>query len=95
MSTKEIAYRRDARREMLAGVNALANTVRVTLGPRGRNVALEKSWGAPNVTKDGGYPPLLIDIIDFGTLYEHRLAEAEKNDGSEAGEETAGGEGLA
>ena len=53
MSTKDISFRRDARRKMLEGVNALANTVRITLGPRGRNVALEKSWGAPNVTKDG------------------------------------------
>src|SRR5690606_39126062 len=64
MSTKEISFRRDARRQMLAGVNALANTVRVTLGPRGRNVALEKSWGAPNVTKDGVTVAKEIELED-------------------------------
>src|SRR5690606_16112012 len=42
-----------ARKEIRRGVDALANTVKVTLGPRGRNVALEKSWGSPNITKDG------------------------------------------
>src|SRR6187401_1032499 len=64
MSIKEISYRREARRKMLAGVNALANTVRVTLGPRGRNVALEKSWGAPNVTKDGVSVAKEIELED-------------------------------
>ena len=64
MSIKEISYRRAARSQMLAGVNALANTVRVTLGPRGRNVALEKSWGAPNVTKDGVSVAKEIELED-------------------------------
>ena len=53
MSGKELKFGDDARHEMIAGVNALANAVQVTMGPRGRNVVLEKSYGAPTVTKDG------------------------------------------
>src|SRR5689334_20030871 len=53
MSAKEIVYTEKARRLFLAGVNTLANAVRVTLGPKGRNVVIEKSWGAPTITKDG------------------------------------------
>src|SRR6478736_5267754 len=62
--SKEIAFRRQARRQMLAGVDALANTVKLTLGPRGRNVALQKSWGAPNVTKDGVSVAKEIELED-------------------------------
>ena len=51
--SKEIKFDQEARNLILKGVNALANTVKVTLGPKGRNVILEKSWGAPTVTKDG------------------------------------------
>jgi len=53
MAAKEIAYNEDARARILAGVNALADAVKVTLGPKGRNVVLEKSFGSPTVTKDG------------------------------------------
>jgi chaperonin GroEL len=53
MTAKEILYDTAARDKILAGVNALANAVKVTLGPRGRNVVIEKSFGAPTVTKDG------------------------------------------
>src|SRR5712671_5103873 len=53
MSAKQIAYSREARSAILDGVNALANAVKVTLGPKGRNVVIEKSWGSPVVTKDG------------------------------------------
>ncbi|MCU0671039.1 MAG: chaperonin GroEL, partial [Myxococcota bacterium] len=53
MAAKDIKYDQDARAKMLAGVNALANAVRVTLGPKGRNVIIEKSFGSPTVTKDG------------------------------------------
>ncbi len=53
MAAKEIVYTNQARRLILSGVNALANAVKVTLGPRGRNVVLEKSYGAPTITKDG------------------------------------------
>jgi chaperonin GroEL len=53
MSAKEIVYEEAARNLILSGVNALANAVKVTLGPKGRNVVIEKSFGAPTVTKDG------------------------------------------
>jgi len=53
MSAKEVLFGDDARSKMLAGVNTLANAVKVTLGPKGRNVILDKSFGAPTVTKDG------------------------------------------
>ncbi|MCB0969649.1 MAG: chaperonin GroEL, partial [Ilumatobacter sp.] len=53
MSSKEIVFHRQARLTIRHGVDALADVVKVTLGPKGRNVAIEKSWGAPLVTKDG------------------------------------------
>ena len=53
MAAKEIIYDTAARDRILTGVNALANAVKVTLGPKGRNVVIEKSFGAPTVTKDG------------------------------------------
>jgi chaperonin GroEL len=53
MAAKEVKFSEDARGKVLRGVNILADTVTVTLGPKGRNVVLEKSWGAPTVTKDG------------------------------------------
>src|SRR6516165_1078428 len=53
MSAKQIAYSRTARHAILEGVNRLANAVKVTLGPKGRNVVIEKSFGSPVVTKDG------------------------------------------
>jgi chaperonin GroEL len=53
MAAKEIIYNEPARRTILAGVNALADAVKVTLGPKGRNVVIERSFGAPTITKDG------------------------------------------
>ena len=53
MAAKEIIFSANARHEIAKGLNQLANAVKVTLGPRGRNVVIEKSWGAPTVTKDG------------------------------------------
>src|SRR5262249_54124416 len=53
MAAKEIIYNESARGMILAGVNALADAVKVTLGPKGRNVVIEKSFGSPTVTKDG------------------------------------------
>ena len=53
MAAKEIVYNESARSLILAGVNALADAVKVTLGPKGRNVVIEKSFGSPTVTKDG------------------------------------------
>ncbi|HRC58705.1 MAG TPA: TCP-1/cpn60 chaperonin family protein, partial [Kofleriaceae bacterium] len=53
MAAKEIIFSSAARAEIGKGLNLLANAVKVTLGPRGRNVVIEKSWGSPTVTKDG------------------------------------------
>ena len=53
MSTKEVRFGDDARSRMARGVNILANAVKQTLGPKGRNVVVEKSFGAPTITKDG------------------------------------------
>ena len=53
MSAKEVKFSTDARNAMLRGVDILADTVKVTLGPKGRNVVLSKSFGAPRITKDG------------------------------------------
>ena len=64
MAAKEIHYSQDARERMLRGVDRLANAVRVTLGPRGRNVLIEKSWGSPTVTKDGVTVAKEIELDD-------------------------------
>ncbi|MDQ7003311.1 MAG: chaperonin GroEL [Ghiorsea sp.] len=61
---KEIQFGDDARAKMLAGVDKLANAVKVTLGPKGRNVVLEKSWGAPIITKDGVTVAKEIELED-------------------------------
>ena len=53
MAAKEVKFGNEARIKMLEGVNILADAVKVTLGPKGRNVVLDKSFGAPTITKDG------------------------------------------
>ena len=53
MAAKDVFFGNEARAQMLEGVNTLANAVKVTLGPKGRNVVLDKSYGAPLITKDG------------------------------------------
>lgn len=64
MAAKEIKFREDARHEILKGVDILANVVRVTLGPKGRNVVIGKSWGYPTVTKDGVTVAKEIELKD-------------------------------
>ncbi|MFT7537436.1 MAG: chaperonin GroEL, partial [Hyphomicrobiaceae bacterium] len=64
MSAKEVRFGDDSRHRMAAGVNILANAVKVTLGPKGRNVVLEKSFGAPTVTKDGVSVAKAIELKD-------------------------------
>jgi chaperonin GroEL len=64
MPAKQIIFHEQARQNMLQGVNILANAVKVTLGPRGRNVVLEKSWGSPTVTKDGVTVAKEIELED-------------------------------
>jgi chaperonin GroEL len=64
MPAKEIKFDQDARAKLLSGVNQLANAVRVTLGPKGRNVVIEKSFGSPTVTKDGVTVAKEIELED-------------------------------
>jgi len=69
---KEIRFDQDARQKLLAGVNGLANAVRVTLGPKGRNVVIEKSFGSPTVTKDG---VTVAKEIEFEDHFENMGAQ--------------------
>lgn len=64
MSAKDVRFSTDARDRMLKGINTLANAVRVTLGPKGRNVIIDKSWGAPRITKDGVTVAKEIELSD-------------------------------
>ena len=64
MAAKEVRFGDDARQKMFAGVNILANAVKVTLGPKGRNVVVDKSFGAPTVTKDGVSVAKEIELDD-------------------------------
>ncbi len=64
MAAKEIVFAQHARQSIASGLNILANTVKVTLGPRGRNVIIEKSWGSPTVTKDGVTVAKEIELED-------------------------------
>src|SRR3979490_1248298 len=64
MSGKKLLYDADARRQLKTGIDALANTVKVPLGPRGRNVAIDKRWGAPTVTHDGVTVAKEIELDD-------------------------------
>ena len=65
MAAKHVIFSEDARGKMVAGVNILANAVKVTLGPKGRNVVLERSFGAPTVTKDGVSVAKEIELIQI------------------------------
>src|SRR3569833_3777842 len=64
MAAKEVRFSGDARQRMLRGVDILANAVKVTLGPKGRNVVLDKSCGAPRITKDGVTVAKEIELED-------------------------------
>ena len=64
MTAKQIVFDTVARNKLLAGVETLADSVKVTLGPKGRNVVIEKSWGAPVVTKDGVTVAKEIELED-------------------------------
>src|SRR5687767_1612932 len=64
MAAKDVKFSADAREKMLRGVDILANAVKVTLGPKGRNVVIEKSFGAPRITKDGVTVAKEIELED-------------------------------
>src|SRR5690606_39036378 len=77
------------RAKMLAGVNALANAVRVTLGPKGRNVIIEKSWGSPTVTKDGVTVAKEIELEDkFENMVAQMVKEVASKTSDNAGDGT-------
>jgi chaperonin GroEL len=89
MAAKEIRYDQDARAKMLAGVNALANAVRVTLGPKGRNVIIEKSFGSPTVTKDGVTVAKEIELEDkFENMGAQMVREVASKTSDVAGDGT-------
>src|SRR5512145_116813 len=89
MAAKQIRYEDDVRERMLAGMNKLANTVRVTLGPRGRNVLIEKSWGSPTITKDGVTVAKDIDLEDhFENLGAKMVREVASKTSDVAGDGT-------
>ena len=89
MSAKEVKFGDDARNRMMAGVNVLANAVRVTLGPKGRNVVLEKSFGSPTVTKDGVSVAKEIELKDkFENMGAQMVKEVASQTSDVAGDGT-------
>src|ERR1700751_343577 len=87
MAAKEIIFQESARARILAGVNTLADAVKVTLGPRGRNVVIEKSWGAPTVTKDGVTVAKEIELEDkFANLGAQMVKEVAPKPSDVAGD---------
>ncbi|HXN15347.1 MAG TPA: TCP-1/cpn60 chaperonin family protein, partial [Usitatibacter sp.] len=89
MAAKEVKFREAARTRMIAGVNILADAVRVTLGPKGRNVVLERSFGAPTITKDGVSVAKEIELKDkFENMGAQMVKEVASNTSDEAGDGT-------
>ena len=89
MAKKEIKYSAQAREKMMRGVDTLANAVKVTLGPKGRNVLLEKSWGSPTTTKDGVTVAKEIDLEDkFENMGAQMVKEVASKTSDVAGDGT-------
>jgi chaperonin GroEL len=89
MAAKEVKFAQDARERMLHGVDILANAVRVTLGPKGRNVVLEKSFGAPRITKDGVTVAKEIELEDkFENMGAQMVREVASKTSDTAGDGT-------
>jgi chaperonin GroEL len=89
MAAKEVRFSDDARSKMFAGVNILANAVKVTLGPKGRNVVLDKSFGAPTVTKDGVSVAKEIELDDkFENMGAQMVKEVASQTSDVAGDGT-------
>src|SRR3989441_5467652 len=89
MAAKLVKFGEDARSKVLKGVNILADAVTVTLGPRGRNVVLEKSWGAPTVTKDGVTVAKEIELADkFENMGAQMVKEVASKTSDVAGDGT-------
>src|SRR4029450_3006598 len=89
MASKEVKFSQDTRERMLRGVDILANAVKVTLGPKGRNVVLEKSFGAPRVTKDGVTVAKEIELEDkFENMGAQMVREVASKTSDMAGDGT-------
>ena len=88
MAAKEVKFGNNARQGMLNGVNVLADAVKVTLGPKGRNVVLDKSFGAPTVTKDGVSVAKEIELQD---KFENMGAQMVKEVASKASDDAGDG----
>ena len=89
MAAKEVRFSDDARQRMFKGANVLANAVKATLGPKGRNAVLEKSYGAPTITKDGVSVAKEIELKDkFENMGAQMLKEVASNTSDEAGDGT-------
>jgi len=88
MASKDIKFGNDARVKMLRGVKVLVDAVKVTLGPKGRNVVLDKSFGAPTVTKDGVSVAKEIELED---KFENMGAQMVKEVASKANDEAGDG----
>ncbi len=89
MSAKDVKFNTDARNKMLKGVNILADAVKVTLGPKGRNVVLDKSFGAPRITKDGVSVAKEIELEDkFENMGAQMVKEVAQRTNDEAGDGT-------
>src|SRR5213592_3126099 len=89
MSAKEVKFSSDARDKMLRGVDVLANAVKVTLGPKGRNVVLDKSFGAPRITKDGVTVAKEIELEDkFENMGAQMVREVASKSADAAGDGT-------
>ena len=89
MTAKDVKFSDDARHKMLDGVNVLANAVKVTLGPKGRNVVLEKSFGAPTITKDGVSVAKEIELKDkFENMGAQMVKEVSSQTSDVAGDGT-------
>src|SRR5438046_1110712 len=89
MAAKEVRFAGDAREKMLRGVDILANAVKVTLGPKGRNVVLDKSFGAPRITKDGDTVAKEIELEDkFENMGAQMVREVAQKTNDQAGDGT-------
>src|SRR5664279_4048167 len=89
MAAKDVRFSDDARQRMFRGVNVLANAVKATLGPKGRNAVLEKSFGAPTITKDGVSVAKEIELKDkFENMGAQMVKEVASNTSDEAGDGT-------
>jgi len=89
MAKKEIKYSGQAREKIMKGVDTLANAVKVTLGPKGRNVIIEKSWGSPNITKDGVTVAKEIELEDkFENMGAQMVKEVASKTSDVAGDGT-------